>query len=540
VIGLKSASALAFAAAMVAIAAARGALGAAYLTSLSGASWFAIGLVASLACALVGVGWRFDVASRSALVVVRSAGQPFALVDLPSAPPFGGAARSGTAGPIDDTAAARELPAGAQHALVLVGMLAITLPALGNRGVARVAELPDQIEEPSPSSYCVDRRSAEPAVVAPPPAPEVAPQAGCALVRRAVELGYAKSLGSCAPKPTTAPASATAIEHEACTRRHLDEPYAHYAYRRLAEFFDKLRDSSPADAAARDARDIRSHLDYADDLLADVRHAITGSPHASHHLWVNLPDPHPTTLRDRLTGSVRCSTRFADLAVWPPLRDRSLLVEHVFGQLLFASRFGTTASCNDYTIHWNAPADACAQLAADAHALLARDGALASVRAVLDRRRRQLALIELDRTLGRPLPAPPPPVSAIVSLQCLAIDHAGKPTSTAVTIDGEPVAVRELHIAAVRTDTDGPIDAYLDLAALLAGTDRPPPRAPEALDTSRFALTSLDTLVDTDPFAGARWPLADPSIAAVFPYEHHLHAFIESFRRRYLPQRGRL
>jgi hypothetical protein len=441
---------------------------------------------------------------------------------------------------VDDAPATRELPAGIQRALVLVGMIAITLPALGNHAVARVAELPEQIGEPSPSAYCLDRAGIEPVAAAPPPAAEVAPQAGCALVRRAVQLGYAKSLGSCAPKAASAPANAAVAEHNACTRRHLDEPYTHYAYRRLSDFFSKLRDTSPGDAAARDEHDIKAHLDYAEDLLADVRHAITGSPHASHHVGVSLPDPHPTTLRERLTGSVRCSTRFADLAVWPPLHDRSLLVEHVFGQLLFVSRFGTTASCNDYTIHWDAPSDACARLTADPLAFLARDGALASVRAVLDRRRRQLALIELDRTLGRSLPAPPPPVSAIVSLQCLAIDHAGKPTSAAATIDGESVAVRELHIASVRTESDGPIDVYLDLAALLVGSDRPPPRAPEALDTSRFPLTALDTLVDTDPFAGARWPLGDPDLATVFPYEHHVHAFIDAFRRRYLPQRGRL
>lgn len=520
-IGLKSASAIAFAVAMVAITAARGAFSAASLVSLSGSAWFAIGLVGSLACALIGIGWRFEVASRSAIAIGKAGEPPLALVD--------------------NASDARELPAGVQHALVLVGMVAITLPALGNHAVARVVAVPEQLGEPSPSSYCIDHPEAAPAAVVAPPAVEAEPQAGCALIRRAVELGYAKSLGSCAPRPVTASASPALPAHATCTRRRLDEPYAHYAYRRLAEFFDKVRATSPSAAISRDEHDIATHLDYAPDLLADVGHAITGSPHASHHLWVSLPDPHPTTLRERLTGAVRCSTRFADLPLWPALHDRAALVEHVFGQLLFASRFGTTASCNDYTIHWDAPTDACAQLAANPLAFLARDGALASVRAVLDRRRRQLAVIDLDGKLGRPLlPVAPPPVSAIVSLQCLAIDHAGKPTGTTVTIDRESVAVRELHVANVRTDTDGPIDVYLALAALLAGTDMPPARAAETLDTSRFPLASLDTLVETDPFAGARWPLTDPDLAAVFPYEHHLHAFVDTFRRRYLPQRGRL
>ena len=517
-IGLKSISAVAVAVALVAIAAARGALSATYLTSLSGVSWFAIGLVASLACALVGVGWRFGVKSRGA--VALAGGRPTL---------------------VDEAEGARELPGAIQRALVLAGLVAIVLGALGNHASARIVQLPDELEEPSPSQYCLPGSLAEaiarlPHVEAPHAEPT---QAGCALVRRAVALGYAKSLGSCAPRPVQVETAPT-VKVETCTRRHLDEPYLHYAFRRLSEAFGKLGSAPPGEAVAHRESEIRVHLDHAEDLVADVRHAITGSPHASHHLWIDLPDPHPLTWRERFTGIPRCSTRFADLPLWPAIRDRSLLVEHVLGQLLFANRFGTTASCNDYVIHWGAPHDACAQLAKDPARFLAGDGALDSVRAVLDRRRRLLAIREMDRQLGRPLPAEPPPVSALVSLQCLATDRAGKPTATTVMLDGETIAVRDLHVAQIRTDADGPIDVYLALAALLAGTDMPGPTAPRTLDTTRFPLVHLDELVDDDPFTGARWPLQDPALVAVFPFEHHIRTFVDAFRRRYLPQRGRL
>ena len=517
-IGLKTISALVIAAVHVAIAAARGALAGVHLASLSGTAWFTIGLVASLACALVGVGWRFGVASRGALAVV-----------------------AGRVTLADDGAHVRELPGAVQRALVLVGMVAISLGALGNHAAARIVQVPDQVGEPSPSAYCLPRAFTLPALAPPAAAPPPPDQAGCALVRRAVALGYAKSLGSCAPKlPTAAIAPAASAVVDACVRRRLDEPYLHYAYRRLADAFGAVGSTTPTSAIARRADDVRAHLDHAGDLLADVRHAITGTPHASHHLWVSLPDPHPTTLRERFTGAPRCSTRFADLPLWPAITDRSELVEHVLGQLLFASRFDTTASCNDYTIHWDAPVDACAQLAKDPVAFLARDGALANVRDVLDRRRRQLAIADLDRTLGRRSPSSPPPTSAIVSLQCLAVDVAGEPTSTTVTVDGEPIAVRELHFAAIRTEADGPIDVYLALAALLAGTDRPGASLAIPLATSRFPLTELDELRDADPFTGARWPLRDPALVAVYPFEHQLRGFIDAFRRRYLAQRGRL
>ncbi len=514
-IGLKSVNAIAVAAALAGISLARGALGPSYLASLSGASWFAIGLVASLGAALIGVGWRFGVPSRSA--VALRAGRP----EL-----------------VDDADGARELPGGVQRALVVAGLAALALGALGNHAAARIVALPETVEEPSPSAYCLPHAEAKAAPQAPaPPPPE---QAGCALVKRAYALGYAKSLGSCAPKQAEAPAAVVAQKTPVCERRRLDEPYFHYAYRRLADAFGALGSTPPGEAIDHRVTDIRAHLDHAEDLMADVKHAITGSPHASHHLWIDLPDPHPVTLGERFTGIPRCSTRVADLPLWPAITDRSLLVEHVLGQLLFASRFGSTASCNDYTIHWNAPHDACAQLAKDPSAFLARDGALAAVRAVLDRRRRQLAIIELDTKLGRKPPVAPPAVSAIVSLQCLSTDRASAPAATSVAIDGEQIAVRELHVAQIRTDADGPIDVYLALASLLAGADTVGPTAPATLDTSRFMLTHLDDLLDADPFTGARWPLADPALVAVYPFDHHLRAFIDAFRRRYLPQRGRL
>jgi len=160
--------------------------------------------------------------------------------------------------------------------------------------------------------------------------------------------------------------------------------------------------TSPSDAIAKRIADTRAHFDHAEDLLADVRHAVIGSPHASHHVFVNLPDPHPTTVHERFTGVPRCSTRFADLPLWPAwhVGDEALLFEHVVGQLLFASRFGTAASCSDYSIHWGAGADACAELATDPVAFLKREGALASVRAVLDRRKRDLAIAELEVVLA--------------------------------------------------------------------------------------------------------------------------------------------
>jgi hypothetical protein len=312
--------------------------------------------------------------------------------------------------------------------------------------------------------------------------------------------------------------------------------------------------------------DVRRHLDYLDGLLADIHHAITGSPHAAHHIWVNLPDPHPRTARDYFTGSERCSQRFADLPLWPEWRpgDESWLFEHVVGQLLFATRFGTTASCSDYVIHWDAPPDTCRRLTTEPIAVLDRDGALASVRAVLDRRRRQLEIGALSTALGRQAPVAPPGAAAIVSLACFIMDPSpgsapapaapagtaapasrSDATGTTVAIDGDAISLREIHVPPLRTANDGPIDVYIGLATLLGGKGgdlAAAIREPEAVEPhgEDFLLTRLDPMIDADPFRGARGPLTRPELIEIYPFEHHLHGFIDGFRRRYLAQRGRL
>jgi hypothetical protein len=338
-------------------------------------------------------------------------------------------------------------------------------------------------------------------------------------------------------------------KREVCTRRQLDEPYLHYGFRRVAGAFGAATSVDPVAAARDRVGDVRTHITYVDDLLADIRHAITGSPHAAHHLWVNLPDPHPGSLRDWVIGAERCSQRFADLPLWPAWRpgEEALVVEHVLGQLLFATRFGTTASCSDYVIHWGAAPDTCRRLAAGPRAALDREGALASIHAVLDRRSRQLELGALATALGRPPPVVPPAASVIVSLSCFVIDPAGRgaPTGETVALDGDGISLREIRVPGVRTGEDGPIDVYMTLAALLAGSDGATagtPGPPEAVEPSGddFLLSRLDPLIDGDPFRGAREPLRHPELVQVYPFEPHLHGFIDRFRRRYLSQRGRL
>jgi hypothetical protein len=442
--------------------------------------------------------------------------------------------------------AVRELPSIVQRGLFVTTFACLGLATFSSDATARIASVPEDLTTPSRSAYCLpEEPKREAPAPAPAPPPVVVDQAGCALVKRAYALGYTKSLGSCAPREAPKPAAAaTQPVREVCDRRELDEPFLHYTWRRLV---DTVEDASPLDSARAYAVDLRTRVDYVDDLFADVKHSVTGTPHAAHHVFITLPDPHPTSALDHFTGHEPCTSRFAELPLWPAWTAGSApnaIVEHVLGQLLFATRFGTPASCTDYTLHWDATADVCTRIAANPHGVLDAHDALASIRAVLDRRRRQVALRELAFALGHEptLPAPPP-ASSVVSVACLVVGGAAATTGRDLVVDGETIKLREARVPAIAGTGSAPLRVYAALANLFAGaTSTAPGTAEPFVPGEDFPLARLEPLVELDPFVerDVQALLDRPDVAAVYPFDRHLHAFVEAFRRVYFAQRGRL
>jgi hypothetical protein len=529
VVGVKSAVAVGLAGIGAGVAAWRGRLAIEHLSTLGPTACFAIGLFAGVATALVAIGVRPRLPSRLAIGVRDRRVVVAAVADAP-----------------------RDLPPAMQRALWIVAFASVGLAVFTNPGTARLVALPSDMAEPSAGEYCKEKEAeTEPSEPAPPPKPVEIP--GCALVKRAVALGYAKSLGSCAPKDAP-PAVKTAIAAQApCTLRQLDEPFLHYAYRRLSGAGGAIAGASPVEMIEHEIDEKQIQLDHLDTLMASQRHSIVGTPHASHHVFVTLPDPDPPTLVERVVHPPRCDDRYAELPLWPaPSVTAGGLFDHVLGQLLFAARFGTTASCGDYVVHWSARADACAWLRQPG--VIANDETFEGVHEVLDRRRRRLELAELDAKLGRKTPPPPPDARTVVSFTCVAIDPAATAPVVSggdVLVDGEPISVRELRLPAIRTTGAGVIELYLALATALGGEDtapavidaaapsEPPPDQGE-LDRDDFRLVRLDRLHDTDPFRGVRWPLDRGDLLEVYPLPRQLRTFVDGFRRRYRAQRGRL
>jgi hypothetical protein len=430
-----------------------------------------------------------------------------------------------------------DVPPAVQRAMYVAIFFGMGLVAVTNRAVALLRDVP-RVFAPAEREFCT-----EPA----PPEPATTP-VGCKLVIRAYQLGYATSLGSCAPRT-----SERKIE-DVCRKRQRDEPYLHYAWR----LFDGRIASVAAQASGTDVIDrFEAQLDHTQALLDSTLDSVAMAPRSSHHLFTNLPDPEPA-LADRVHTALErgCGARLAHLQHFPRTEDtpigRSKLLQQVLDQLLFHPGYKpVVAQCGETIVHWGAPVDACARLVAAPRSFLDSQGALEPVAQLIAWRRRKAELARLHmRELGEPAPA-----DRIVSFQCLMFGDADQPPGDhAVAIDGETLHVRDTRMAPLDADGASQIRLYKRLAALLAEGfsyghlssnesigGRPDDAAMAAAFADRgFLLTRLDLLRDADLFVGNAWLTERSDLLEVYPYHLHLENFIAIFRRQYGLHRGRL
>jgi hypothetical protein len=444
-----------------------------------------------------------------------------------------------------------DLPPRVIRALYIATVFGIAMISLDNRAVALLREVPSRFDQSS-IDYC---KPAE------PPKPQQKPSQGCKLVERAYKLGYAKSLGSCAP------AEEKREVQRVCTRRQLDEPYLHYASRRLVDRMDELRTT---DAGPGSFDRFGTQVDHLSAVVRTTLDTVAMRPRSSHHLFTNLPDPRPT-LREQIGAMLErgCGARLAHLPHFPRIDEPSALLEHVLAQLVFNPSYKPiVAQCEEVVVHWGAPPDACVRLAADPVAALGELGALDAVRDVLRMRATRIEMHRLDPARAREVP----PAQQIASFQCLMFDPAAEPAAPprvtdpigaglgpapinrTLTLDGERFAVREARTKPLVADGSGQIRLYKQLAALMAPgfgygrltSNQAVDAAPEedalanAFRRPDFLLTKLDLLRDADLFIGNDWLAKRPDLLEVYPYHLHLQNFIEVFRRQYKQHAGRL
>ena len=430
-----------------------------------------------------------------------------------------------------------EFPARVRLA-VSVGIAAVlALAATDSRAIEQLGHV-SQGATSMASSYC-------PAEEEEPPKPKQRDpnEPGCELVRRAYALGYAKTLGKCAPKADEKVAEA----RPPCTRRQRDEPLLHYSWRHLAQFVGDLHASLGLGYFQRTGQEFRTRSAHLGSLESAEQEILTSAPHAAHHIWTNLPDP-----KDGAFEEATCTTRYLHLPHRPtpapgPLQA-SLVFEQVVGQLLFEATYDPAAGhCREYHVHWGAPLDACAKLAQDPAAFLAKDGSMASVKATLDRYR-----VEKDlSTIGGINPPDDP--SPFFSFQCYFEGSAEPRKSTPFTYAGRSFTADELHVPPARPDAALYVDRYDAVGNLLVAgfhygssldEGALEEAAPGGVGASFVAtddmFTRLYELESIDLYRDPSWIERRPDLLEVYPYETHLKHYVQVFRRQYRRVRGRL
>jgi hypothetical protein len=377
---------------------------------------------------------------------------------------------------------------------------------------------------------------------------------GCALIRRAFELGYATDLGDCARRRQSQSLGV-------CTLRQRDEPFFHYAWRLLDRTWREIRRDASVGYLAGLKKAFDNRVTRLDTLADSQREVLASAPRASHHIWTNLPDP-AGPLESR-----NCLDRYRTLPHRPVFsaggKAASELFEHIVAQLLFEATYEPAAGyCREYQIHWNAPVDACQRLAAAPEDFLAESGALPYVRAALARQRLGE---QLEALTGGPSAIQDPRLhtqrqlqpSQFISFQCYVEGNENRRSSIQFSLGGHDFAAEDVHVHLSPPEPGGVfVDRYREVSALLAPgfhystllSEAALVQAGAAHDAGRdetfaggdFLMSHLYGLAGVDIFLEPARIARHPDVLDVYPYYVHLKNYIRVFRQQYLRHRGRL
>ncbi|WP_144394680.1 hypothetical protein [Pleionea sediminis] len=482
---------------------------------------------------------------------------------------------------------AQELPLVLRQLGCISIFFLLALITLDNRGFSKVTDLPGEILQTS-SDFCPEQL----AVVE-----EQVPKAGCALILKAFELGYAKDLGECEPEKVE-------VEKlKVCEKRRKEEPYAHYFTRQITSFIDKSVVFFTGNEVKNIKKKFEAQLDQIEALTDYQRYAISAAPRASHHIWTNLPFPKPEYLHKAIETLLpgQCLEDFQNQtntinATDDEKRKYSQYLEHAYGQLLFNPKVNITAGfCKEYTIHWNAEIDTCEQLANNPTSFLTKEKVLPEVELVFKRHDLAKTILSLDESLRKlddvePIDSSKETASEsksddntkntvfnknkiakseqqlrdkneLVSFQCFMRRDDGKSKTSQTTIElaDTQFKVNTRFFPITDDGRDPQILMYKQFSSSMenkfrytqynsqsniklkdADSESTAITENEFLQQPSYRLTRLEVLKDADIFLGNEWILKRDDLLEVYPYHVHLKNYVEKFRVEYIKNHGRL
>ncbi|MEC4674823.1 MAG: hypothetical protein VST68_11595 [Nitrospirota bacterium] len=472
---------------------------------------------------------------------------------------------------------ALEIPPSLMRILYTLLFVFFFLITIDNRGMRLISEAPGKVNFET-SLYCPVEEEEEKEEEKP----------GCRLVERAFELGLVKDLGDCQQDNEEGEDTIGEI----CTLRQYDEPYLHYAYRQVTEFFGTVVGNT-RQALERQREHFQVKLESAEHIADHQLLPVLATPRSSHHLFTNLPDPDGETLSflKKTFDPNHCVEEFEGLTHTLKLeegskRSASKALRHIYGHLLFNPKFDATVGfCREYEIHWNQPKDSCDRLSQTPALFLEEAGALEAVNTIIDRYQtndeidlmqeslslldkeyRTASGLDLDliddfkRERASKTVKTRRPIQDLVSFQCFIAgedsieefsDHEFELSSQkfrATEISVPQKELEELYGKSIQVRLYDPISKLLapkfvysqllSKQAVVVASDGAVTE--EMFEHEDYALTRLELLRNSDIFLGNEWIHSRDDILALYPWHHHLRGYIKNFRKTYRTHRGRM
>ncbi len=424
-----------------------------------------------------------------------------------------------------------------QFVLIFLSMILAGVLTFSQREIALIEKFPQQLTW-GQTKFCPDPNQGRLQA-------EERPE--CQLLLRAHKLGYAEDLGDCGEFVEGPPVW--------CDLRQKDEPYFHFAWRRLKEAYTAVEtkvESIHFDTKKYEA-EIKKEIERLKPLARNKFAEVAAEPRSLHFILSSLPEPEGwtwRTIKRRLLPS-QCLVTESDYPNKLPEpesdQDLSNNLVKAFGHLLFDYGYSRViSSCKEYHFLWGLKEDTCGEIRKNPKAKLAQLGLLKPIRKIIQRYE--------DKRISYPNEESLQPRD-VISINCLEYGKKRiRQKVYQVKLDSHGLWLKVLQHPKLEYKSGDSVQSF-QLASKLGSLrfnygpllsrstlsgDEESLVTEDMVTQEDYRFTRVVFLEEVDVFLNPYWLLEREDILEVYPYYLHLTHFVNSFRNNYAQGRGRL
>ncbi len=424
-----------------------------------------------------------------------------------------------------------------QFALMFMSLILAGILTFSQREIALIEKFPQQLTW-GQTKFCPDPNQGK---IQAEERPE------CQLLLRAHKLGYAEDLGDCGEFVEGPPVW--------CDLRQKDEPYFHFAWRRLKEAYDSSY-STVKDIhfdKKKYEEQIAKEIDRLKPLARNKMAEVAAEPRSLHFILSSLPEPEGWTwhkIKRRLLPS-QCLVTESDYPNKLPepseAKDLSSNLVMAFGHLLFDYGYSRViSSCKEYHFLWGLGETTCRDIRKSPQATLTQLGLLDPIKKIIQRYEDKKVSYPNDKSLEP---------RDVISINCLEYGKERIQQKVyQVKLGRHKLWLKVLQHPKLEYKSGDSIQSFQlasKLASLRFNYGRLLSRSSlsdgeevlvteEMVTQDDFRFTRVVFLEEIDVFLNPYWLLEREDILEIYPYYLHLTHFVNSFRNNYAQGRGRL